>query len=100
MIHRLAPIVALFAVSCLAGPPPPTAAAPSGGTSAASGECGQYKVKSESELDSCKTKCRDLGRDQSQACTGAGCQGGSGTAACMKSCDDGAKSAQQAKCYK
>jgi hypothetical protein len=100
MIHRLAPVVALFAVSCLAGPPPPTAAAPSSGSSAATGECGQFKVKSASDLDSCKTKCRDLERDQMKACSGPGCQGGSGTASCLKDCDDGAKSAQQAKCYK
>jgi hypothetical protein len=57
-------------------------------------------VKSASDVDSCKNKCRDLERDQMKACTGAGCQGGSGTAGCLKSCDEDAKSAQQAKCYK
>jgi hypothetical protein len=106
MIHRLAPVLGLFLVSCLAPPLPPSAAAPSGAAPAApaapaaTGECGSFKVRSESDLDACKTKCRDQARDQQKACSGAGCQGGSGTATCLNSCDGDAKAAQQAKCYK
>ncbi len=101
MIHRLAPGALLMLVSCLTPPPPPsTAAQSSSGASAAGGECGQMKIKSASDLDACKTKCRDTERDQKQACSGPGCQGGAETKTCIASCDDGAKAAQQAKCYK
>jgi hypothetical protein len=101
MIHRIAPVLALALVSCLAGDPPPSAAAPSSAAApAATGECGSFKVRSESDLDACKTKCRDQARDQQKACSGAGCQGGSGTATCLNGCDGDAKAAQQAKCYK
>jgi hypothetical protein len=99
MIHRLAPGVVLLLVSCLAGDPPPSAASPSG-AAAAGGECGRFKIKSSSDLDACKTKCRDQERDQMKACSGPGCQGGAATAPCLNACDDGAKSSQQAKCFK
>ena len=100
MIHRLAPGVVLLLVSCLAGDPPPSAAAPSSGAAVTTGECGQFKVKSSSELDACKQKCRDEERDRMKACSGPSCQAGAATAGCVGSCDEGAKSAQQAKCFK
>jgi hypothetical protein len=100
MIQRLAPGALLVLVSCLVPPPPPSASAPSSGAAAASGECGQFKIKNASDLDACKTKCHDTERDQKQACSGPGCQGGAETKTCVASCDDGAKAAQQAKCYK
>jgi hydroxyethylthiazole kinase-like sugar kinase family protein len=64
------------------------------------GPCGQFKIQSKSDFESCRNKCRDEERDQMKSCTGAGCQGGAGTAACLGRCDDGQKAAQQAKCYK
>jgi len=100
MSHRLAPGCLLLLASCLAGPPPPNASTPTSGSSAASGECGQFKIQSSSDLEACKNKCHDQERDQMKACSGAGCQGGAGTAACMNHCDEGQKSAQHAKCYK
>src|SRR5689334_21321530 len=101
MSHRLAPAaVLLLLASCLAGPPPPNAAAPSGGAPSAGGACSQFKVQSSSDLDSCKNKCHDEERDQMKACSGPGCQGGAGTAGCLSSCDNSAKAAQQAKCFK
>jgi hypothetical protein len=102
MSQRLLPIaVVLLLVSCLAGPPPPSAAAPTAGGSSATGAgCGQFNVTSKADLESCKNKCRDQERDQLKACTGQGCQGGAGTAACLGSCDDRAKAAQQGKCFK
>ena len=101
MSHRLLPLAVLsLLVSCLAGPPPPGAAAPSAGGSATGAGCGQFKITSKGDVDSCKNKCRDDERDQMKACTGAGCQGGAGTAACLASCDDAAKAAQAGKCFK
>jgi len=101
MSHRAALGIGLLLLSaCLAGEPPPGAASPSSGSASAGGACGQFKIQSSSDLDACKNKCRDQERDQMQACSGPGCQGGSATAGCLKNCDDGQKAAQQAKCYK
>jgi hypothetical protein len=103
MRHRFALGAVFFlSTSCIGGGAPPSGStAPTTASSATdSGQCGQFKIKSSSDLDSCKGKCRDQERDQMQACSGPNCQAGAGTAACLGNCDAGQKAAQQANCYK
>ena len=102
MSHRLTlgfTFACLLSSACLADAPPKAAASP-GAAQSGSGECGQFKIQSGSDLEGCKQKCQDQQRDQMKSCSGPGCQAGSATSVCLGTCDDGQKSARQAKCFK
>jgi len=111
MSHRsIAGFLLLSAASCLAGSPPaPKASAPSDKsakaepTPAASTEgCGQFKIQSKSDFESCNKKCNDDRNDQQRQCGDPQCQQGigQGSRLCLGKCEEGQKSARAGKCYK
>src|SRR3954471_10033571 len=103
MSHRLALGAILFVTtSCITGgtPPPGGSAAPSSATGATGAQCGQHKILTRSDLDGCKSKCRDEERDQLKSCSGPACQPGAAGALCSSKCDDQQKAAQASGCYK